>query len=571
MLRQPLVVVMGNVDVGKTKIQDLIRRTAVVESEPGAITQMISSSAISLKTIQRICGDLLKTKKIDIPGLVFIDTPGHAAFSNMRRRGGNLADLAILVIDINEGIKPQTEECIAILKNYKTPFVIALNKIDLVNSWKKVESKFVLDMISKQTPQVQTVIETKLYEIVGKLYNLGIQADRFDRVDDYTKTIAMIPCSAKEGEGVPELLMVLIGLAQKYLEENLKLDSNAPGKGTVLEVKEEQGLGTSLDIIIYEGKIKINDQIIIGGLNEPIVTKVKGLFLPDEKNKYGSVKEVVAAAGVKVVANDVKEVVAGMPIFVIQNNEQDLRERIKEEVEEVVIETDGEGIVVKADSLGSLEAVVTMLKERNIPLKKASVGIITKKDIVAAQASVDPLNKIILCFNVHAGEIKEVKIISHNVIYQLIEDLEKWRDEETKKEQQKELLNLIKPAKIKFLRGCTFRQNNPCVIGVEVLFGTLKSDVDLIKDNGDVVGHIKTIEYERESIAEAEKGKQVALSIPGVTAGRQIHEEEIFYVDMNEDNFKKLKEFKKFLTPDEINVLKELAEIKRKANNLWGV
>jgi translation initiation factor 5B len=218
-----------------------------------------------------------------------------------------------------------------------------------------------------------------------------------------------------------------------------------------------------------------------------------------------------------------------------------------------------------------LEAVVTMLKERNIPLKKASVGIITKKDIVAAQASVDPLNKIILCFNVHAGEIKEVKIISHNVIYQLIEDLEKWRDEETKKEQQKELFNLIKPAKIKFLRGCTFRQNNPCVIGVEVLFGTLKSDVDLIKENGDVVGHIKTIEYERESIAEAEKGKQVALSIPGVTAGRQIHEEEIFYVDMNEDNFKKLKEFKKFLTPEEINVLKELAEIKRKANNLWGV
>ncbi len=570
MLRQPLVVVMGNVDSGKSSFIQKVNHINITESEPGAITQMISSYSISLKTIERICGDLLKAKKMEIPGLVFIDTPGHAAFSNMRKRGGNLADLAILVIDINEGIKPQTEECISILKTYKTPFVIALNKIDLVNGWHSVEAKFMLERISKQTPQVQTLIETKLYEIVGKLFSLGVQADRFDRVDDYTKTIAIVPCSAKVGEGVPELLMVLIGLAQKYLEENLELNSDAPGKGTVLEVKEEQGLGTSLDVIIYEGKIRVNDPIIIGGLNEPIVTKVKGLFLPDEKNKYSPVKEVVAAAGVKIVAVGVKDAVAGMPMFVINNDEKELREKIQEEVEEVVIETDGEGIVVKADSLGSLEAVVGMLKERKIPLKKASVGTITKKDITSAQASEDPLNRIILCFNVKV-DTQEVKVISHNVIYQLIEDLEKWRDEETKKEQQKELLGLIKPAKVKFLRGCTFRQNNPCVIGVEVLFGTLKPDVDLIKENGDPVGHIKTIEYENKSIAEAEKEKQVALSIPGVTAGRQIHEEDIFYVDMNEDNFKKLKEFKKFLTPDEINVLKELAEIKRKVKNLWGI
>lgn len=570
MLRQPLVVVIGNVDTGKTKILDTIRRTAVIEAEAGAITQMISSSAVSLKTIQRICGDLLKTKKLEIPGLVFIDTPGHAAFSNMRKRGGNLADLAILVIDINEGIKPQTEECISILKTYKTPFVVALNKVDLINGWKNVNSKFILDMISKQTPQVQTLIETKLYEIVGRLYSLGVQADRFDRIDDYTKTIAIVPCSAKKGEGVSELLMVLIGLAQKYLEENLKFDSEAPGKGTILEVKEEQGLGTCLDVIIYEGKIKINDPIIIGGLNEPIVTKVKGLFLPDEKNKYSAVKEVVAATGVKVVAVGVKEVVAGMPLFVMNNNEKELRKKIQEEVEEVVIETDGEGIVVKADSLGSLEAVVGMLKDKNIPLKKASVGSITKKDITSAQASTDPLNKIILCFNVKA-DTQEVKVISHNVIYQLIEDLEKWRAEERKKEEQKELEGLIRPAKIKYLRGCTFRQNNPCVIGVEVLYGTLKSDVDLIKENGDSVGHIKTLEFERESIDKVEKGKQVAISLPGVTSGRQIKEDEIFLVDMNEENFRKLKEFKRFLTPEEVQLLKDLAEIKRKSNNFWGV
>ncbi len=570
MLRQPLVVVMGNVDAGKTKTLDTIRRTAVVESEPGTITQMISSSAINLKTLQRICGDLLKTKNINFPGIVFIDTPGHAAFSNMRKRGGNLADLAVLVIDINDGIKPQTEECITILRKYKTPFVIALNKIDNLTNWKNIKSPIVLQAIAQQSPQVQTLMETKLYEIVGRCFELGFQADRFDRIDDYTKTVAMIPCSARTGEGIPELLMVLMGLTQKFLEQTLESDKESSGKATILEVKEEQGLGTTLDCIIYEGTIKVNDPIIIGGLFEPIITKVRGLFIHDEKGKSQSVKEVFAAAGVKIAAVGIKDVVSGMPLFVIKNNEQELRKKIQEEVDEVVIETEENGIIVKADTLGSLEAVITLLREKNIPIKKASVGNVTKKDLTSASATDDPYERVILCFNV-TGESDYIKIITHNVIYQLIEDFETWVALEKKKEEEKELLNLILPAKVKYLRGCTFRQNNPCVIGIEVIAGTLRPDVDLIKENGDMVGHIKTVEYERESVKETEKGKQVAISLPNVTAGRQIHEEEIFFVDMNEDNFKRLKEFRKLLTTEEVTILKELAELKRKENNFWGV
>ncbi|MBL7051891.1 MAG: hypothetical protein ISS01_02275, partial [Nanoarchaeota archaeon] len=302
--------------IHNTQTLDTIRRTAVIKSEAGAITQMISSSSISLNTIQKICGDLLKGKNINLPGLVFIDTPGHAAFSNMRKRGGNLADIAILVVNINEGIKPQTIECIAILKKYKTPFVIALNKLDLIPGWQETNEKMVLNMIAKQSPNVQQHIETKLYEIVGKLHEEGFQTERFDRVHDYTNTIAMVPCSAKLGLGIPELLMVLMGLAQKFLEKNLETDLTGPAKGTVLEVKEEQGLGTTINAIIYEGTIKVNDPIIIGGVIEPIVTKVKGLFEPDEKNKFKPVKEIVAAAGIKLSAVGIKDVVSGMPFFV---------------------------------------------------------------------------------------------------------------------------------------------------------------------------------------------------------------------------------------------------------------
>ncbi|MBT3324528.1 translation initiation factor IF-2 [archaeon] len=570
MIRQPLVVVMGNVDSGKTQTLDTIRRTAVIKSEAGAITQMISSSSISLNTIQKICGDLLKGKNINLPGLVFIDTPGHAAFSNMRKRGGNLADIAILVVDINEGIKPQTIECIQILKKYKTPFLIALNKLDLTPGWQKTNEKMVLNMIAKQSPKVQQHIETKLYEIVGKLHEEGFQTERFDRVDDYTNTIAMVPCSAKVGLGVPELLMVLMGLAQKFLEKNLVTDLSGPAKGTVLEVKEEKGLGTTINAIIYEGTIKVNDPIIIGGVIEPIVTKVKGLFEPDEKNKFKPVKEIVAAAGVKLSAVGIKDVVSGMPLFVINDNEEELTQKIQEEVDEVLIETEKSGIVIKADSLGSLEAVIGMLQDKEIPIKKASVGFVTKKDITSAVSDEEPTNRVILCFNVKT-DTDEVKVISHNIIYQLIDDLEAWREELRKKEEEKELDVLIKPAKMKYLQGCTFRQNNPCVVGVEILAGKLRPGVDLIKDNGDHVGNVKTIQLEKDTLKEVEKGKQVAVSIIGPTAGRQIQEGETFFVDMNENNFRSLKRLKRFLKPDDILVLKELAELKRKENHLWGV
>ncbi|MBT3985013.1 translation initiation factor IF-2 [archaeon] len=569
MLRQPLIVVMGNVDAGKTQLLDTIRKTAVIKSEAGKITQMISSSMIPLNTIQKICGNLLNGKDITIPGVVFIDTPGHAAFSNMRRRGGNLADIAILVININEGVKPQTIECIEILKKYQTPFVIALNKLDIVPGWKKKEGN-VLQEIESQGADVKQNIEKKLYEIVGKVFEHGFQAERFDRVDDYTKTIAMVPCSAKTTEGIPTLLMVLMGLSQKFLEEKLKTEENLPGKATVLEVKEEKGIGTTLDLILYEGIIKVNDQIVVAGLHEPIISKVKGIFLPDEKGKYKGVKEVKAASGIKISAPGTKEAIAGMPVEVVKGDPEETKERIQEEIGEVLIETDEEGIVVKADSLGSLEAVLGMLKDKEIDIKKASVGKVTKKDIADATSSEDELNKVILCFNV-TGESNEVRIIEHNVIYQLIEDLEKYREEKRKELEAKELENLTKPAKVKVLRGCMFRQSNPCVLGVEVLLGNITPDVDLIKPDGSKAGHVKSVQLENETVKKAEKGKQVAISLPDITGGRQVKEEDILIVDVSEQEFKKLKVLKKYLTEDEILILKEIAEIKRKEKNTWGI
>lgn len=580
MIRQPIVAVMGHVDHGKTSILDTIRGTATAAREAGGITQAIGASIIPLGTIKQVCGPLLEQLKLNItvPGLLFIDTPGHAAFTSLRKRGGNLADIAILVIDINEGLKPQTKESIEILKQYKTPFVIAANKIDLINGWKQ-QDKTVLSDINKQRPEVQRIFETKLYELVSQVYELGIQADRFDRVSNYTQQAAIVPVSAKTGEGIPELIMMLTALAQKYLENNLKIEESGPAKGTVLEVKEQKGLGTVLDVIIYDGSLTQGDGIIVGTLDEPVQTKVKALLLPEgaselreKKTKFKTVKTITAASGVRIVAPGAENAVAGMPI--LSGDIKEAKKELAQEVGEVLIQNGLDGIIIKADSLGSLEALTLLLKEKQIPIRKSSIGPITKKDISDAEAIAqnDPLHGVILGFNIPKPEFPtNAHIITNDIIYRLIEDYEAWKLSKQKQLQAGELDALVKPCKIEILRGYVFRQNNPAICGVEILAGTLTSSTPLIDNKGKEVGSVKGMQVEQKNVESAEKGKQVAASFPGITIGRQVNEGDILYSAIPESHFRIYKEHKEHLTDDQKNLLKEIADIMRHGNPMWGI
>ena len=584
-IRQPIITFVGHIDHGKTSLQDYIRHSSTAKSEAGLITQHIGSSNVPLETIKKLCGNLLSALKLKltIPGLLFIDTPGHAAFTNLRRRGGNLADIAVLVISITEGIMPQTLECIDILKQYKTPFIIALNKIDLLSGWQS-KNISLLQSINTQSENIKKILDTKLYELVGKLSELGFNSERFDRVEDYTKQIAIIPASAKTGEGIPELLMVLTGLAQKFMEQKLNVNMEGNAKGTVLEIKEEKGIGKTIDAIIYDGALKQNDTIVIGTLNEPIATKVKALLEPipladmkDKKTKFVSVKKVSASSGVKISAPDIENVVAGMPLRSCSQNEvEKVKEEIKKEVEEVIIETDAQGIVIKADSLGSLEAMLKLLKEKNIQVKKASIGDISKKDISDASTSYekDPLHSAILGFNVQLMpdvSVKNVKVITNNVIYKLIEDFEKYQENEKKRIEGKEIEFLVRPCKLQIMKGYVFRQNNPAVVGVDVLAGNLKVATPLMKKDGKAITEVKSMQHDQENVETAERGKQVAVSLPKVTVGRQINENGILYSAIPEEDFRKLKGLKKHLSEEEKQILKEIAEIMREKNPMWGI
>ena len=588
-IRSPIVSVLGHVDHGKSSVLDAIRESNIVSKEAGAITQAIGASFIPLRVIQDLCGSLLEQLKMkfSIPGLLFIDTPGHAAFTSLRKRGGTLADIAVLVVDMNEGFKPQTIEAVEILRNNKTPFVIAANKLDLVPGYQSRDCALLKDL-KLQPESVQQEVDKRVYRITGQLYdNFSITAERFDRVDDYTKQVGIIPCSAKTRKGLPELLMALTGLAQKYLEQNLEINVSGHAKGTLLEVKEVQGMGKAVDVIIYDGTIHADDIIVIGGVDQPLVTHIRALLQPaplhemmDKKSSFVSIKQASAATGVRISASGLQEAVAGMPLVGCDDDEQSIeqaKKAVQEQIRAVLLDTGRHGIVIKADSLGSLEAVLHLFGEKNIKIRKASIGSITKKDITDAESSYeqDPLLSAVIGFNVglskNAQASSRVRIITSNIIYKLLDDYKLWAEEKTRSLEAQELEELIRPCKLEVLKNCIFRQSNPAVVGVHVLKGRLNTDTPLMKAEGKTLTSVKSIQSENENISVAEQGKQVAISLPGVICGRQINEGDTLYSAIPEKDFRQLKKLRKYLSSDDLDVMKEIARIMRKDNPVWGV
>ena len=279
-LRTPIVAVLGHVDHGKTTLLDKIRGSAVSEGEAGAITQHIGATAVPLDVISKMAGSLVDPTDFDLPGLLFIDTPGHHAFTTLRSRGGALADIAILVVDVNDGFQPQTMEAIDILKRTQTPFIVAANKVDTVPGWNPGDGIPIQQSIDEQSDRAEQDLNERLYEIIGQLSDEGFSADMYWRVQDFQNNIGVVPVSAMSGEGVPDLLTVLMGLSQRYLKEDMSIDVGGPGAGTVLEVKDARGFGSTIDAVVYDGTIREDDEIVIGGLDGPIVTDVRALLKP---------------------------------------------------------------------------------------------------------------------------------------------------------------------------------------------------------------------------------------------------------------------------------------------------
>ena len=589
--RQPIVCVLGHVDTGKTLLLDRIRKTSVQAREAGGITQHIGASYFPVETVKQIVGPLLSTMKgaIDIPGLLIVDTPGHEAFTNLRRRGGSVADIAILVIDVLRGFEAQTHECLEILKARKTPFIVAMNKIDRVPGWKSQHATSFLKSYASQNAYVKNEMDNKLYSTLGIFSRLGFRVDRFDHIQDFTSTIALVPTSAKTGEGFSELLMVLVGLTQQYLRKRLQT-TEGPAKGSVLEVKEEPGLGLTLNTIIYDGTLQKDDVIVVGGKEQAIVTPIRAILVPkpldeirDPRDKFASVDAVFAAAGVKIVASGLEGALAGAPLYAVPLGEapEKYTALVTEEIDKIRIATKGEGIVLKSDTLGSLEAIAEILKKNNVQIRLADVGDVSKRDVIEASVvkSRNPLYGAILAFGVkilpdadEEASKSNIKIFQEQIIYNLIDNYLEWLKFKSEAKIEQEFEKLVKPGKIRVMEGYIFRRAKPAIFGVEVLGGQLNSKCSLIRaEDGEPVGEVQQIQDRGKPLSEAKQGMQVAVSMDKPAVGRHIFEKDIFYVKMPESDAKALlTTYVDKLTEDEQKVLNDYVSLMRKKTVFWA-
>ena len=589
-LREPIVVVLGHVDHGKTSLLDKMRGTVVAAREAGGITQQIGASLFPLDAVVDTCRALLGEVKVElkIPGILFIDTPGHAAFANMRKRGGSVADLAILVIDVTKGVQEQTIESIRLLRSRKTPFVVALSKIDLIPGWRPVEGAPISKSLANQSRVVIDELDKRIYLLAGELSQYGFQADLYTRIKSFAKTLAIVPVSAKSGEGIPDLLMLILGLAQVYLRDRLALREDGC-EGVVLEIVEEEGMGVTVNAVISNGVLRVGDRIALLGKDGPFLAKVRALMMPkpldemrDPRDRFKMIEEVVASAGVKIVAEGLEKAFPGSPIYGFRGQEdaREVFERLTAEIGEFRLSTDKIGIVVKADSLGALESLVAYLHERGLSVRLADIGEVSKRDVMEASIvrEKDEFLGVILAYNVDVSKnieieaaSRRVKIFRNPVLFRLIEEYVDWVEKTRSERERAEFEKLVKPGKIRLIEGMVFRRSNPAIVGVEVIGGVITPRVSLMNEEGKIVGTIMQIQDMGKAVPAATAGMKVAISMKEPTIGRHIKENEVLYVAIPESDARLLSSvFINKLDEQSRKILEEILSINRRINPLWA-
>ena len=582
-LREPIVSLLGHVDHGKTTLLDRIAGSVRASHEAGGITQHIGAIEVPGEAVRRLCGSVLKAGQLVVPGLLFVDTPGHRSFETMRRRGGALADLAILVVDAREGVMPQTRESIEILRKEKTPFAIALTKIDLLSGWRKpVGTVGLLDQLERCGAEFVRLLDARLYAVAEELVDLGFSAERYDRVSDFTRNVGIVPVSAKAGVGVAELIALLVGLAQRFLESELRIEADG-GEATILERSDQKGVGPVGSVIVYRGSLNVGDEIVITGRTEPFETRVRGIYRPvpmkegrsSKQVRLESLTRVTAAAGVYLAATGIEDAMPGGLLRVVRTpaEAETVRGELARESRPVA-EIAESGVAIFADTLGGLEALAFECAGHGIPVHEAGVGPVGRATIMRMATVHDPVHRAVIAFGVPIlpdavleGETS-VRVIRADVMYRAIEEYELWKSARTRELEVARRAELVHPAKIEVLRGFVFHASKPAIVGVRVLGGTLRPGVRLMHVDGTEVGVLRSLQKENESVKEAAESTEIAASIDGGIVGRNLHEGDTLLVSLPESAARSLKD--QPLTAREKEILDEVVRLRRASHPFWG-
>lgn len=569
-LRAPVVCVLGHVDHGKTKILDKLRRTNVQEGEVGGITQQIGATNVPTHGIQRQTHMVkdFDMGKLKFPGLLIIDTPGHESFSNLRSRGSSLCDIAVLVVDITQGLEPQTIESINLLKKKKTPFVVALNKVDRVFEWVSNPSKDIREIIKTQKEPSKNDFERRCKEIIQGLNIQGLNAALFWENPDARQYVSLVPTSAISGDGMGNLIALVCDMCQQRLSRRLMFNEEL--QCTVLEVKTIQGHGTTIDVILINGRLREGDTIILAGTEGPIVTQIRSLLLPKPlkeirvKGQYDEFKEIAAAQGVKIAARDLEKAIAGLNLQVAYHEDEVdlLKEEVDREFKAAMrsIKVKERGVYVQASTLGALEALLEFFKANNVPYSGIRVGPVVKRDVMRAAAMLehDPMYAVILAFDVKvekdAQELADkegVKIFSEETIYHLGDRYVEYIKEYKKKKQDEFRSVAVFPCKLKIIPTAIFNKRDPIVLGVTVDCGILRTGTPLCVPSKEFVeiGIVTSMEFDHKNVDLAKKGVDVCIKIepvPGNTPklfGRHFESEDLLVSKISRESINACKDY----------------------------
>jgi len=411
---------------------------------------------------------------------------------------------------------------------------------------------------------------------MGKLSEYGFDCERFDRVSDFRKQVAIIPVSAKTKEGLSEILMLIAGLSQKFLEGKLEMDEQGAGRGSIIEVKEEKGLGTVVDVILYDGVFKKGSEVIYLTLNGVKKTRIRGMLVPNikgGKEKYQQLDAVAAAAGVRLLAPGFEEAICGSPIETVAEGPEEAH-KFEALYKNIIFARNEVGLVIKADSLGSLEALKRLLTDAKLPIKTAGIGKITKKDVLEAEiaAAEDKYLGAVLGFNVYAMEdaiseanAKNIPIITSDIIYKTVENYQAWVVEAKEESKKITWAKLPWPAEIKILPGCCFRMCKPAIFGIKVLRGSLKPATRLMNAKGEVMGELREIQHEKTKLEKADRGMEVALSCDSIVLGKDAKEGDILYTYMTKEELGAWQKNIDILNTEEKELLEEIKKIVSKS------
>ncbi|GAB5365371.1 hypothetical protein AAMO2058_001052100 [Amorphochlora amoebiformis] len=538
-LRSPICCILGHVDTGKTKLLDKMRSTNVQDREAGGITQQIGATYFPMKNIEKATEELVKqtgkSLNAKIPGLLMIDTPGHESFTNLRARGSNLCDIAILVVDIMHLLEPQTLESIRLLKERKTPFIVALNKVDRLFEWKSTPNGPIRQSLKNQAGYVKQEFDTRTNQVIAAFAKEAeINTCLYYKNKDYKVWNSLVPTSAHTGEGIPDLLWLLVKMTQTFMRDQIAV-SYSDLQCTVLEVKKVEGLGTTIDVVLVNGILREGDTIVVCGLQGPIVTSIRALLTPPPmreirvKAEYIKHKQIKAAMGVKITANGLEHAVAGTQLLVCgpRDDIEDLKDESMADLASILSRVDpsGQGVYVQASTLGSLEALLQFLEDSKVPVSGVAIGPVHKKDVMKAAVMREHREEyaVILAFDVSASpEAKQmaaemgVTIFTANIIYHLFDMVTKYFDDIRKKRRAEAAPKAVFPCILKIIPEFVFNKRSPIVVGVEVVEGILRKGTPLVitdKNPHLDIGTVTSIELEHKEKTEAKKGEQVCIKI----------------------------------------------------------